>query len=684
MKDSKIPKFRRCVLQNFPFIEEDFDALTDYGLLCKVVEYLNKVIDSQNDVVAKTDGLIESFAQLKSYVDNYFENLDVQDEINNKLEEMAEGGELAGIIAQFLEIAPVFGYGTIAEMAASDNLSNGCIARVLGNTSATDGDGAYYSIRTRIESDDPDGVNLVAIGDTLVGVRIEDKTTEDLEDYINDNYINVKFNGAAGDGVTDDTQTIQDLIDNNPHKTLYFPAGTYLISEPLQIHTGNSYQVNLKLNNNAVITTNEEIAFLLIVGDETPTGINAYDRYAEGSIVTIDGGIFDCGSAGGAIKLTANQKQTKLMNAVIYNVNDYGVYVARGTNTSNSSDADLINLSINGKGSENGGTGIYLYGYDNKLSHIRVNACQIGVEDAGGSYMTDIHVLYSYKTESVTVAEYERTKGFVFSGGGVVMCDKCYADTFANGFEISGAGTAHVYLNNCQAYWYTAVSGAKVNAIKVSRNDQAYKLDIVNFDLSCPNSAYGVDFDGLWLNGKQEYIAVYDFIHIVNLNIGNASTYEAGGVLKKNDWITCRAFYDKDSVQIKDAWATTMVQNSWYPVAYLRGGINQFTLRMANDQIIRVSAGVGQTCTISATNLYNGSHSGEMQIALCNAAQETDRENVWGAILCVRATTNNVGYNPALFDGLNNWNTQIFTRRNFMATTPLVSPTVNASAGFNA
>ena len=45
MKESKIPKFRRCVLQNFPFIEEDFDALTDYGLLCKVVEYLNKVIE---------------------------------------------------------------------------------------------------------------------------------------------------------------------------------------------------------------------------------------------------------------------------------------------------------------------------------------------------------------------------------------------------------------------------------------------------------------------------------------------------------------------------------------------------------------------------------------------------------------------------------------------------------------
>ena len=140
MNESKIPKFRRCVIQNFPFIEEDFDALTDYGLLCKVVEYLNVVIDHQNAVDASIDELEKDFTELKSYVDNYFANLDVQEEINNKLEDMAEGGELAGIIAQFLELAPVFGYATISAMAAAENLSNGCIARVIGNTSASDGD----------------------------------------------------------------------------------------------------------------------------------------------------------------------------------------------------------------------------------------------------------------------------------------------------------------------------------------------------------------------------------------------------------------------------------------------------------------------------------------------------------------------------------------------------------------
>ena len=33
-----ITPFKRWTIQNFPFIEEDFDAITNYQLLCKIVE----------------------------------------------------------------------------------------------------------------------------------------------------------------------------------------------------------------------------------------------------------------------------------------------------------------------------------------------------------------------------------------------------------------------------------------------------------------------------------------------------------------------------------------------------------------------------------------------------------------------------------------------------------------------
>ena len=50
----KLPPFKWFVLQNFPFIEADFDAITYYQLLCKIVEYLNKVIDENNAIGEQT------------------------------------------------------------------------------------------------------------------------------------------------------------------------------------------------------------------------------------------------------------------------------------------------------------------------------------------------------------------------------------------------------------------------------------------------------------------------------------------------------------------------------------------------------------------------------------------------------------------------------------------------------
>ena len=90
--------FKMCVLQNFPFIEADFDAVTNYQLLCKVVEYLNNIIDNNNKQNENITQLEQNFITLYNYVKDYFNNLDVQDEINKKLDEMAADGSLSELI----------------------------------------------------------------------------------------------------------------------------------------------------------------------------------------------------------------------------------------------------------------------------------------------------------------------------------------------------------------------------------------------------------------------------------------------------------------------------------------------------------------------------------------------------------------------------------------------------------
>lgn len=74
------------------------DSLSYYELLCKVVNYLNDVIKNVDGLKIDIDNLLKAFNELQSYVNNYFDNLDVQEEINHKLDQMVVDGTLDKII----------------------------------------------------------------------------------------------------------------------------------------------------------------------------------------------------------------------------------------------------------------------------------------------------------------------------------------------------------------------------------------------------------------------------------------------------------------------------------------------------------------------------------------------------------------------------------------------------------
>lgn len=82
---SELRPFRFWCQKVLPLVYDD--SLSYYELLCKVVDYLNNTIDDVNK-------LSEEFQTLYNYVHDYFKNLDVQEEINNKLDEMTENGTI--------------------------------------------------------------------------------------------------------------------------------------------------------------------------------------------------------------------------------------------------------------------------------------------------------------------------------------------------------------------------------------------------------------------------------------------------------------------------------------------------------------------------------------------------------------------------------------------------------------
>jgi len=95
--------FKLLVLENFPFIEADFDAITNYQLMCKMTEYMNSINTNVNTLNENENRVYNAFNELVEYINNYFDNLDVQEEINNKLDSMVESGEMQTILNSLLE-----------------------------------------------------------------------------------------------------------------------------------------------------------------------------------------------------------------------------------------------------------------------------------------------------------------------------------------------------------------------------------------------------------------------------------------------------------------------------------------------------------------------------------------------------------------------------------------------------
>lgn len=180
---------------------------------------INQIIGSVNNQNKTIADYIQKFIDLKDYVETYLNNLDVQDEINNKLDQMSQNGQLADIIAQYLQAQAVFGFDTIAEMSASESLAKGAICKVLGKTSYQAGDGGFYKIRTITSDDVVDGVNIVAIthDNTLIAELITNYTFDKLEEY-------VKINTAQIYNTVADMKSATNLISGSYALTLGYYA----------------------------------------------------------------------------------------------------------------------------------------------------------------------------------------------------------------------------------------------------------------------------------------------------------------------------------------------------------------------------------------------------------------------------------------------------------------------------
>ena len=378
--------FRQLVLMNmqqltnFPYIENDFDALTDYELLCLVVKFLNDVIANQNeqndsitrmynsflalqDYVNNTkDELEDAFNDLNNYVRDYFANLDVQDEINNKLDEMLESGALEQIIEQFLRLTALICFDSVDDMKLSINLTNGSYAQTLGFYEKGDEGSALYKIRKITNDDVINNMDIIEMSDSsneLIAELVSDKnnifcygvTADDSNNNNADiiNYVIEKYSYVY----SDKDFTINDTIEiNDINKQFDFTNITY---------TGNNVGVlvnnhDIIINGNTLSSSNDGIK----LGNDTVVlncKININRINAEHDGITI-------GGSAGVQGTTFNINQINYKNHGVY-FDLYNSYAGQltfyGTNFTDLSNIQGDNFAIYMDTSQHECTGLTMY-----------------------------------------------------------------------------------------------------------------------------------------------------------------------------------------------------------------------------------------------------------------------------------------------------------------------------------
>lgn len=170
-KAKPVPPFVRYCSAIIPTMFDD--SLSYYEALCALNNFLQtNVIDIINNNATVTEEYITLTNELREYVENYFKNLDVQEEINNKLDSMAVDGTLQSLIMAYLELNPLITFETLTEAQASKQLIEGAKFKTLGKVTLNDGYGAYYKCVT-----------------TNTGVALQNGLYGELLPNFGDNYI---------------------------------------------------------------------------------------------------------------------------------------------------------------------------------------------------------------------------------------------------------------------------------------------------------------------------------------------------------------------------------------------------------------------------------------------------------------------------------------------------------------
>lgn len=361
-------------------------SLTYEEQIIAIGHYLEEtVIPALNNNAEAVAELQALFIQLKDYVENYFDNLDVQNEINNKLDQMAESGQLAEIIAKYVNLKCLLVFNTLNDMKNATNIINGSLIKICGYNYVGDGGEAIFKAKVMTNDVILDNCIFVALNDNTLYAELIDKNNLKFENF-----------GAYGDGIHDDTNSIQNCInycekfDNYQIKCEsnknYLISNTLLISHNLHINFCNSQ-----------VFANIQLDYLLRISNEDRNGSISNCNFNGLNIVN-------------AVVLVDNCANYTFDKNTISNVKNHciGLHISKVDNKRNF-EFKTTNTTIIGDNNELYNVGIRVNASDTIFDNIVIERCNTAmIIDSSLGLLSNAHFW-------VFTGQYATSKALVFN-----------------------------------------------------------------------------------------------------------------------------------------------------------------------------------------------------------------------------------------------------------------------------
>lgn len=432
------------------------DSISYYELLNKVVHYLNNVIKDVSAMGGNINDLLDAFIKLQNYVNYYFDNLDIQSELNNIIDRMIKDGTFSAL----------FGTADTVEVMQNTLYSVGRFVTTEGYYYKGDGGNNTYITTAEqvndlsIKSKKVDNLYFTAVeifnakkfDDTSSNVQTNDRGSASINIL---RYGCKKYpteNGEYPESAEisneyDCSSILNSLLSYG--LSLFIPNGTFICTRSLY-----APEINLELSNNArLLYDGNETQYFIAVNTAT-AGAKTFITYRS----RISGGIIDMHYKT-KYGVCANRCVGLIFdNVIIQHFLKEGIYLG-SINPEIPEyviETRVVNSTIRnfrpGSFTKDVGTkaypypwgayGIYSGGTDNFFSNIIIQNTQRGIYTGSDDKFTNVHIwqslgaLYDSSTEDDYSDYFKETVGFVLPPNAVCSFANCTIDNMRTAYYL--------------------------------------------------------------------------------------------------------------------------------------------------------------------------------------------------------------------------------------------------------